>query len=370
MPAPADNGAAEQDGAFDHRQLGEMVNEIGGYLAELRHIDLVLTYRDAFLETPYMEPPDEQDLAGNPGISSTSYYEKWIHLGETYPFAIVIPVYAAYGSEVEKAISQLSTDARTWAADRMRGLNELVRPIAFPVVSTHDSVIDKIQAVYTELRRVRTDFGELNNNLSSWTGDAAENFADHFYEVFPDALSNQRAVLIELISTTAVSKAIINYSQQSLMNAISSARETLREQLLHRSLGSERTSIKEFLSVTSTVTGAVGLLLTSYPPLGIPLSALSTIMGVASLALPEEAVPQRIEAKSAEGVEAAISLALAEIKNYVDRSYDELYQRLNNVRIQVNDLLDRELLLPARPDLADSISGEDFHHVTSSRYTG
>jgi len=36
----------------------------------------------------------------------------------------------------------------------------------------------------------------------------------------------------------------------------------------------------------------------------------------------------------------------------------------------MGELLDRELLLPMRPDLADGVSGDDFHHVTSDRYTG
>jgi hypothetical protein len=351
----------EENVPFDRYELDELVREIGGYLAELQHIDLFLDYSAAYFDGPHAEEPDED---------TNAYYELQVQLGETYPFYRILPVYSAYSIEVEREVHQLADDAAAWASDRMTELYAMIRPIAFPLVSGHDSLIGEIQTVQSNLSLVHSDFGDLANNLNDWKGDAAENFADNFYGRFPDALGNQRAVLMELFGALAVSKGIINYSQQSLMNAVTHTRGALREQLLQRSQDIEAPSLKEFLSVASNVVGAAGLILTGYPPLGIPLDAAGAILGVAAMVLPDESALLRIEGRSAEELATSLLGALAETMTYIDRSYDELRQRLHGVGNQVGKLLDRELLLPSRPDLANGVSGDDFHHVTSERYTG
>jgi hypothetical protein len=355
-----------QNVPFDRYQLSDMVDEVGGYLTELRHIDLVFAYFAGYFEGPHGETPDPASSEGY----GNSYHTLDIPLGRTFPFQCSLPVYNVYATDIYREVDQLAGDADHWATDRMASFLEVIRPIAHPTVREHDLLIDRLTEARSRLPIIEDDFADLGNNLGRWSGQAAENFADHFYEPFGDARDNQATKLTELIGALAVSKAIINFSQQSVMNAVSSTRVTLREQLQQRSQGIESPSLKRFLSVASHLTGALGLVLSGYPLLGVSLDVVSLGLGIAEDLLPERSAVLEIEGQLAATVAHSTSVALSSIKEYVDYSYGELDRELRLVRTHLGDLRDGGVLLPGRPAVADGVSGDDFHHVTSSRFTG
>jgi hypothetical protein len=353
----------EENVPFDRYQLDDTLQEIGGYLTELRHIDLVLDYVAD-------RPPEERNPLHLPAPPN-AIDEFGIRLGTTFPFYLSFVLYDVDESHVEFHVTHsLADEAAGWSANRMMELYGLVRPIAFPLVSGHDSLIDEIQSVQSGLDVVHTDFGGLANNLNDWKGYAAENFADSFYLPFEDCLRSQREFADALQGALLVSKEVIVSSQQSLMNAVSNAHAALRDQLQRRSQASNAPSLKAFLSVGSTITGIVSLVLTPVPGASIALAAASSGMAVVSHVLPDEATVLEIEGVSAADLAESTSVAINEIKHFVDNAYTELYTELNAVQRDMDARRDEGVLLPGRPDIADGSSGSEFFHVSSSRYSG
>jgi len=276
-----------------------------------------------------------------------------------------------YGdTDVETLSARLWEDAQRWAWIHISTLSELVSSITWPEETRYDEIRERLEAVADGLAvLVSDDFGQLQNNLGHWVGEAAENFSDEFYNRFTDVLERRKWLIQKLLAAAAVFKGTIRYSQHALMNAVTCTWELLREQLRLRRDADRGT---ELFRVFLTVAAGVTSVLTAYFSAGLSVTFGAAVIGqafaAAAATLPDGAPSRTITGATAEELCNQLVDSIREIEHFVGAEYDNLHSQLGGI----SDLLDKPGVVIAvdRPLLVDGPSGEAFHHNTSSHYRG
>ncbi|MGH3679393.1 MAG: hypothetical protein ACRDT2_03795 [Natronosporangium sp.] len=374
QPGGADDLA--ETATFDRDQLFELLEEIRGYFAELRYIDLAMQYLEGERAGP------AQEYLGGVVTPGTEYVE--VEFGRTFPFTKRYPVRGdwfdpAFGlfddTRAERILDRLpgfAAAADGWAATEIDGLTERVRPFTWPRGTDYESgCIEPLHGLQTLLAdRVSHDFGLLQHSLSDWKGEAADNFGSRFYFPFEHTLRSQQELLGTLLRGIASAQAIAESTQHSIMRVVHATRAALREQLqlaqaaatLERQQSRQRASIIAGASAT-----LFAGLLTSGSLWAAGAAVFSASTQLAAVDIPGGgATVVAVEGSTAEALLNSLSDAVSQIVVNDSEQHELLADQIKDVLQRVETLLggsDGELgrLIPIRPDIVDGVDSGSFY---------
>jgi hypothetical protein len=347
--------------AIDRFQLNRDLKDVGEYLAELRYIDLA---------EPYIVERNREIAAS--GVPIGHNYVQ-VQLGTQFPFtsqSILLPDTAS--TEIElRAFDTLAGQASQWAAGEMDFLVHLIRGIMHYPTEGYGPMDGSLDGVRETLEtEAQENFGYLGDEIADWEGTAASEFKSLFYNKYGDARDNQMYLVGALRGALEASRRIIEFSQQSVINGVTEAREALLDQLRLRAAGDDISGSARValmvLAGAATVLGAV---------VEAPLWAAATVAsvefgaGAAAEAIPTELAEDRdIKGASAEELHVSLLDAIRDVDAFLGRELDYLHDELRSLRGTVRSLHDEHLILPKRPRLAEGVGGEEFYHTSSEQY--
>jgi len=381
---------------YDKYQLQVLLGEVQGYLAELRYIDTAMSY----LEREAMSLTSIKDhlLASLPErihpfsveFGKTYPFTKWYSAGDWVdtPLSLIpngaFPLSSVDDTKVDRIkarLAELSTEADEWAAAEIGAIKERIEPLTWPEGNLYlRECIAPLQDMQVMLEdRISHDFGRLHHTLSSWRGEAAENFDTTFYSRFEHTLRSQKQLLTALMGGVVAAKAIAESAQHSVMNVAHAAKLALLDQLrlaqataeLERQQSAQRAII--VAGGLATVFGgilAVGPALAAGSAAGLWGATFATVAGgaqLATLGIPSEGAEEyTVGGATAEALLGSLFSAIDQIfLNEVDQ-HDNLLRELNRVLERVEMLRNRDegddgRLIPARPSLVDGVDSETFY---------
>jgi hypothetical protein len=347
---------------YHRERLYEYIEDIGNYSAELRYIDDALAYLES------VRGP----------IGEGQSFPLDVTLGETYPFTVHIPVPQFQAEEqaatIQNGLSGLAQNASRWASANTQTLVSRIPPITDRNAKQYEFHDEKLQAVSDALKTVPSDLGLLANNLNDWKGEAAEAFADYFYEPFDNVIHNHGWLVSKIQDAVRTCQGIVNLSQNSLMDLVTATREALDEQLRDRrdQHRPTRVSTKDLLLIGTLATGLLAVATTWVPPVSATLWAASVSLGYAAAVVPEEdAEKVTVEGQSAEELSNALSDHVGQILQNSQSNYDALETKVREVADWVEERRTdrRHPLFAPRPSIVNA-DPDEFYHDTSSQYTG
>lgn len=345
---------------IDHGKLQRDLRDVGDYLAELRYIDLAQQHI----------VQRNHEYAADGTASGTNLIQ--VRLGTQYPFmsqAIMAPTTVSPESEL-RHFEVLAEQARQWATNEMAFLNHLIREIMHYPIHGYALMDGNLQRVQTTLEtRVEDDFGYLDGQLSDWEGTAADEFKSLFYKKQAPARLNQQYLITALQGALEVSRRIVEYSQQSVINAVTAAREVLLEELYLRSVDGGGAPPKAALIVFAGAATVFHALIGAGGLWGAALATISFSASTAASELPAELTEaQDVGGGSAEEICVGLLDAIREVDRFLIRELDYLHDNLRRLHGTIEELRTDHLILPKRPLLVDGVSGEEFYHDSSKQY--
>lgn len=385
MPETTDDAGGEAPTTglptYDREALYEKLGEVQGYLAELRYIDNALRY---------IEEQDEAMVtdslviasAANAGSDSGATIDMLdVEFGPTFPFTKrYYVVYNAFGSlfsspteTIRERLEELNGEAAGWAANEVSAVASMMEPFTSVPVAMFDTyVIEPLTGVLHDLQdRVATDFGRLDYSMRDWKGDAAENFASHFYTPFGDTLPSQQRLVSSLIRGVVTTKLIIESTQRSLLSVVTEVREALLEQLelrqFHAQLVREETRRNAWIITSSGVAIVTGLFGSSL--WAAALSTAGGAAGIASTTVPDGThITFEMLGATAEELFTALFDGVRAIDDGYSYQQDELGKETRTALDRVAFLMagpDRQegegRLVPNRPTILDGVDAETFY---------
>ena len=345
---------------IDHGKLQRDLRDVGDYLAELRYIDLAQQHI----------VQRNHEYAADGTASGTNLIQ--VRLGTQYPFmsqAIMAPTTVSPESEL-RHFEVLAEQARQWATNEMAFLNHLIREIMHYPIHGYALMDGNLQSVWNTLEtRVEDDFGYLKGNLSAWEGEAAREFKNLFYHKQEPARRNQQYLIRALQGALEVSRRAVEYSQQSIINAVTAAREVLLEELYLRSVDGGGAPPKAALIVFAGAATVFHALIGAGGLWGAALATISFSASTAASELPAELTEaQDVGGGSAEEICVGLLDAIREVDRFLIRELDYLHDNLRRLHGTIEELRTDHLILPKRPLLVDGVSGEEFYHDSSKQY--
>jgi hypothetical protein len=337
---------AEEVEEFDRDRLEQMVNEIGGYLAELYYIEDVLRLHEEYDHSRWF-------LVGfSTAHRPTSTITVELGIPE-FRYTLDLRVLPDVEQDVLNQLEEHRKSAVRKAEGDIGYLQAGLGPLVHPTVTAFDLIDGRLRTIQS-LHRIRTedDFGKLSELSSDWYGLAAKDFFNEFYNPFSKVREVQESLIKSVRAGFAISKGIVRFSQNSLMNAVVNTHEALREQLQAHSAGAPGVTNRQVLMVTS---GALSILSTAVNVnriWAITAELASQIVGYTAQKLPDDADEVAIQGQTADEIFDSLVQAKRVIDEYVSNQTDELRGQLAEVKDEVDAL--RHRLHPARPHLADS----------------
>jgi hypothetical protein len=353
---------ADNQIVIDRGQMYRDLRDIGDYLAELRYIETAMQH---------IRDRNQQFAQSGEPVGASSFQ---VQLGTQYPFTspqIMTPATANIAAEMQ-VFETLAAAADQWASNEMTYLNHLVQQVMCYPIHGYGLIDGHLEAVWTVLEtRVEADFGYLGGELDAWSGTAASDFKSLFYHKFEISRRNQQFLVRSLQGGLAASRRIVEYSQQSLVNAVAGAKAVLLEQLYLRSMnGGGIVSrpvvlvVAGALTVLGAVTGGVSLWLAA----GLTAGGFGASVAASEIPAAHVSQDHSIEGGSAEDVCLSLADALGDVSAFLGSELDYLHDELRRVRMKIQQLHDDYLICPKRPMLADGVDGEDFYHTSSEQY--
>ncbi|MEE6259514.1 hypothetical protein [Plantactinospora sonchi] len=353
---------------FNHYLLEKNLTDIGTYLTELRYIDQVVTYLDSVASSLWEVIREGLGSAGTSGHSDIV-----VDFTGTAPFrrAWRLPEGGGPGlswrdqneDEAWQQIRKYEVEAREWAGANLTTIREMVTPMLHPAGSVY--LDDMIWPVRDALHRledhVPNDFGKLTYSLGDWKGDAAQEFAANFYHPFQHTLESHRRMLSAFAGSLASARAIVEATQQSLMNVVHHTREALLEQLRLRSQHAAADSEKSVKNVLVLASAVVPVFTSDNRwEVGLELAGAAAALGEAAM---KEHV---LTGSTAEELLLALTGALTVIENHSGDQYVALDREVQNVLARMKSILHRPdgedgQLVPSRPRLVDGTDSSDFY---------
>lgn len=349
--------------AIDRFDLNRKLGEVHDYLAELRHRELAIRFMADRNEEHKWDQTFTHMIYGDQVIHVEVGTHFPIHLGPLY-----VPAERDPGDD-RKDIRYLGDRAREWAESEMTYLTQVVKEVMTYPLTEYETLNGHLDNIFATLEtRVEDDFGYLEGQLGYWQGPAADEFRAHFYNKFGSVKVNQMKLVRSLQGALEVSRRTVEYAQQSVVNAVTGARDALRESL--------EISAGPDAGVTKAVLLAVAGSFTVYGALvGTPLWAAALAgggfaAGVAAAELPAEGTAERsIGGTSAQAHFDSLLDAIRETTGYLGRELDLLHDELRQLRKEVDAQEEAHLMYLKRPAMADGgVGGEVFYHVSSEQY--
>ncbi|MEO3742590.1 hypothetical protein [Plantactinospora sp. B5E13] len=352
---------------FNYYLLEKNLTEVGTYLTELRYIDQVFAYMNSEASGLWDIVFDGMSSAFSSGGHSIT-----VEFGGTVPFrrSWVLPA-AEFGlpfqdsrpDEAKQQIAKYEVEAREWAGSNIATVRSMVASIAHPAGSVYSAdMIGPVKDALHELEdRIPDDFGKLTYSLGDWEGDAAREFVTNFYHPFQHTLDSHRRMLNAFAGSLASAHAIVEATQQSLMNVVHHTREALLEQLKLRAEQAKAASDKSVKTALVLIEAPLPILATK-GRWEQGLGAVDAGSALAGTALEEHA----LTGSTAEELLLALTKAITLIETRTDQQYVRLNQEVQNVLARMESI--RHMpdgadgrLVPPRPRLVDGVDSGDFY---------
>lgn len=351
---------------IDYGDLLRRLKDVRDYLAELRYIDLA-----------QQRIHDHNKAATLSGLANSDDSYEWfnLELGTRYPFTesmlVPFPAIRTGQAQANELLIPLLAEAHQWTESQMVYLDHRIQEIMHYRHNGYAPMDWHLEKVSNSLAGVDSNFGFLEGELSRWTGTAATDFRSGFYSKYRTVRENQLRLVEGLRAALTVSRRSIEYSQQSAINAVTSTREALLDQLRLRSIRVTGKTEKVVLLATAGMYSVIAVLL---PPAGLWAAAVATAIAfgasVAASELPPASIEddQLIEGVSAEELHLDLHAAIQKVESFLYRNLDELHDNLRSVRSEVGSLYRPHEIIPKRPHITDGASPAEFHHSSSGEY--
>lgn len=370
---------------YDKYQLQVLLGEVQGYLAELRYIDTAMGYMA------------QEEASGGERVLKSLLTQKDVHyidveFGRTFPFTKTYTVTrdwydGPFGLDdtredrIRARLAELATEADEWAGAEIETIKARIEPLTWPEGSLYlRECIVPLQDMQVMLEdRVSHDFGLLRHTISSWRGEAADNFDGLFYSRFEHTLRSQKQMLTALMGGIVAAKAIAESTQHSLMNVAHATKLALREQLqlaqATAALERQQSAVRALI-IAGGLTTVFGGILAAVPAVtagsaaGLWSASLTVVAGSAQLAtlgIPEDgATEHTIEGGTAEALCNSLSDAIVKIMENEAWQHDRLLREVDAALGRVETLRagddgEDARLIPIRPDLVDGVDSESFY---------
>lgn len=361
---------------YDGYALYDMLEEIQGYLAELRYIDTAMAY---------LESEDAgwlQESAGGIITPGTEYVE--VEFGKTFPFT------KRYGfrsdwhdspfgwwddtrsERVNNRLNELGGEATSWAETEVENIRERIKPYTWFLGSHFESnIVEPIQTMHETLEdQVSEDFGLLQHTLSEWKGDAADNFASNFYYPFEHTLRSQKQMLVALIGGLVGAKAIAESTQHSIMTLVHCAKESLLQQLeIAQATAKLERQQSQYNAVIIAVGAATvfGGIFSGGSLWALGFAAAAGGATIASTTVPVDGATEYLfQGSTAAELIEELDKGIGTVKTNDSDQHQSLLDEVDTALRRVETLRggpdgDDGRLIPIRPDIVDGVDADTFY---------
>jgi hypothetical protein len=318
-------------------------------------------------------------------------YRSSVLVGKKYPFSLSFELYDFEAGGEEEAQSHWEGErkgwesfAHTWASGKVSELKPRFDTIITPWPGHLETAASEFQDIRTVLgTQVPDDFAQLDYSESHWHGQAASNFFNNFYNVFPQCVANQGWVAEMLQNACGAAKSVVDMGRNSAMNTLAAMVNRVDDALRARQ-DAHSISPTEFLTIASTILDLIDIIPIAIPDkmqqyaeqfekaTGDARSTASTLIGYAEDALPDAVqTTQSAGSQRPEGVVSDFHTAIDCIHTNLGSAWDQVdADYLSKVEKNVSTLEHLGLLWLRRPDLAEGPGGPGgFHHESSTQYT-
>lgn len=358
--------ATQTETPWNSAGFWDAINECCQLAAELRYIDLAVEW----LEDPARTVGDEETYGGTTTVTVT--------LGWTYPVRISVrqpTVFATQGwlDGMNETLQGFISEGASWAESQFSGYGSKVKDAALPSSSAFEHLALQLNdEIADELAtRVPAELSTaLNLGIESFWGTTAETFRTQYVDRFGEARENQIWVAAAGCVVSAAAAGIVKQAQHSLMNLVTTGRDTLKAQLLARP--SEHSGVVEVSTILMLAANAGELLGLFKLPEAVEeaLSKTSTLIDFAQAGV-EFADEREFSSRTAEQI---VSHLYDETTTVMTR-YDTHWADLNSERVMhlseaIADMPADKPFFPPRPELADGAGQDDFYYENSPRHDG
>lgn len=358
--------ATQTETPWDSGGFWDAINESCQLAAELRYIDLAV----AWLEDPARTVGDEETYGGTTTVTVT--------LGWTYPVRISVrqpTVFATQGwlDDMNSTLQGFIGEGASWAEAEFSGYGSKVKDAALPSSSAYEYLAERLndQVADALTTQVPAELSTaLNLGIEGFWGSTAETFRTGYVERFGEARENQIWVGKASGVVAAAAAAIIKQAQHSLMNLVTTGRDTLKAQLRARPV--EHSGVVEVSTVLMLAANAGELLGLFKLPEAVEeaLGVTSTMIDFAQQGV-ELGEEREFSSRTAEQV---VTHLYSETTTVMTR-YDNHWADLNSERVvklseAIADMPADKPFFPPRPELADGATPDDFYYENSPRHDG
>lgn len=272
-------------------------------------------------------------------------------------------------------LQELASQASTWGYAGMADVRErcdlVVKPVVEDYTNTAELLTDLAQKLEDDNRAAEGD-EDFGLDLSRWEGNAALAFQRGFVGPFSSVRENHRLALARSAACVGAGRAVVIGGQNSLMNLMTTYKETLREQLGNRAArnrgavisGETLTVISTGLSIVGTLAGATG----AGAGVGVALGLTSTALGYAAGQIPpEDTSLKNIKVAEAEEVMSGLIASVMSIRATYLTDWISIGYQAKAVKSNVEADVADGVLYPPRPSV-DGAGPDGFHHGSSQQY--
>jgi hypothetical protein len=361
---------------YDGPALYEMLEEVQGYLAELRYIDSAMAY---------LESEDAgwlQEYGGGIITPGTEYVD--VEFGKTFPFTkrygfrsdwhdSLFGLWDDTRSErVNERLNELAGGATSWAETGVESVREGIKPYTWFSGGLYESdVLTPIETMHQSLEdEVSDDFGLLQHSLSDWKGDAADNFASNFYFPFEHTLRSQKQMLAALLGGLASAKAVAESTQHSIMTLVHCTKEALLQQLeiahVTAKLERQQSQYNAMIIAVGATTVFAGIL-SGGSLWAVGFAAAAGGATIASTTIPTDAATEYVlQGSTAEELLNGLLDGISTVKTNDGQQHGTLLDEVNATLTRVGTLRggpegEDGRLIPIQPDIIDGVDGSTFY---------
>lgn len=344
----------------------DAVNESMRLAAELRYLDLAVDY----LKSDATYPSPNEVYGPTDTIN--------IRLGWTYPFNFSIRQPASLATEgwaagVEEHLQGLVETAASWASGEFSSLRSRVDDVTQPVAATFVSAAERLRADVADAL-TNTVPEELSTSLDlgieQFWGATAEAFQTGYVDRFGGARENQIFVAKACGVISAAAGGIVKQAQHSLMNAVCTARDALRSQLLERP--AHHSGVAELSTILMIASNVAELLGIFELPESVEraLDVTGTMIGFAEQGV-ELGKKEDFTATTAEQIVSGMSGKVTTLLERYDAHWDALQSdRVARLTGIIDGMPTDKPFFPPRPDLADGSAPGEFYYHNSPMHDG
>jgi hypothetical protein len=348
---------------WDPGGFWEAVDEIRKHAAELYYIDKAVKYVETWVNYPSTAE------AYTPAVRFD------VEIGWTAPFTVTVErlefqVDEGYFSQLQSTLQGFADTGASWATGELSGVGSgivhLTTPDGDSLTSAAQNISEGVQD--TLVTAVSGELAPgLQKTIGEWWGLAAEGFYNNFVTPWDGSRENQAYLANGIAVCAAAAGAIVRQSQHSLMNAVCTIRDTLKEQIeLRQSQHDGGLTVSEVLMLAGAATSLLGVF--KLPAdIATTVTVSGVMIGFASSGV-ESGETKSLPSQTAEEMVADLHEVIGDIVSRTETHWDGLLDKVSEVHGKVDAMPKDKPLYPPRPDLADGAKPSDFYHSSSPLY--